>query len=84
MYVQYVVSDYSGQTYANIGFFIAALIYGFSILPSTSIIMEFGIELGAPVLPASCNSIMIIVGEICSVVGVFIYNLFHLAANFWN
>jgi len=45
--------------------------YGFSTLPSAHIILEFGCELGDPTPPASCNTMMILLANLCSIVGVF-------------
>ena len=51
---------------------LSSIIFGLSILPSASIILEFGCELGDPVSPASCNTIMISLANVCSIVGVLV------------
>ena len=70
IFIHYKVWDSGVRNFISFLVFLAALIYGFSILPSTHVILEFGCELGDPVPPASCHFLMITLAQILSIIGV--------------
>ena len=74
MVLAYINGKVEDSSIVMIIMFVVAFVFGFAILPSTHIVLEFGCELGDPVPPASCNMIMITFSHICTIIGV-IYSL---------
>jgi hypothetical protein len=70
IYIHFKAYESAGKNFVSFLVFLAALLYGFAIMPSTHIVLEFGSELADPLPPACCHLLMITLANIFSIIGV--------------